>query len=115
MELGVLAEALKSCNKCGIPLQLHHINGIYKHLRAGCNPRAIIQAGRGVTQFNSILGALNIPPIHHKMVVNRQAEIGPHIETVAKDSTEQSLEEENLLTGGTVNEEREISASVDAG
>lgn len=61
---------------------------------------AIIQAGRGVTQFNSILGALNIPPIHHKMVVNRQAEIGPHIETVAKDSTEQSLEEENLLTGG---------------
>lgn len=61
---------------------------------------AIIHAGGGVTQFNSILGALNIPPIHHKMVVNRQAEIGPHIEAVAKDSTEQSLEEESLLTGG---------------
>lgn len=34
------------------------------------------------------------------MVVNRQAAIGPHIEAVAKDSTEQSLEEQNLLTGG---------------
>lgn len=61
---------------------------------------AIIHAGGGVTQFSSILGALNIPPIHHKMVVNRQAAIGPHIEAVAKDSTEQSLEEQNLLTGG---------------
>lgn len=60
----------------------------------------IIPAGGGVTQFNSILGALNFPPIHHKMVVNRQAEIGPHIEGVAKDSTEQSLEEERLLTWG---------------
>lgn len=61
---------------------------------------AIIQAGGGIAQFNNILGALNIPPFHHKMVVSRQTEIGPHIEAVAKASTEQSLEEESLLPGG---------------
>lgn len=49
----------------------------------------ITHESKGATELNNILGALNIPHIHHKMVANRQAEIGPHIEEVAKDSTEQ--------------------------
>ena len=42
--------------------------------------------------------ALNIPPVHHKMLDKRQAEIGLVVEAVAEESVKQSIEEEHKLT-----------------
>ena len=61
---------------------------------------ALIHAGVGVTQINSVFAALNIPPVHHKMLDKRQAEIGLVVEAVAEESVKQSIEEECKLTEG---------------
>ena len=60
----------------------------------------LIHAGVGVTQINSVFAALNIPPVHHKMLDKRQAEIGLVVEAVAEESVKQSIEEECKLTEG---------------
>jgi hypothetical protein len=37
---------------------------------------AIIYAGTGVMQINSLFPALNIPPVRHELIVQKQTEVG---------------------------------------
>lgn len=59
---------------------------------------AIIHAGTGVMQVNSLFSVLNIPPVRHKLIAQKQTEVGHALESVAKESTKDSLEEEHRLS-----------------
>ncbi|KAK3108389.1 hypothetical protein FSP39_006905 [Pinctada imbricata] len=59
---------------------------------------ALTHAGIGVTQLNSFLTALNIPPVHHKLADKRKTVMGLAVESVAHDSILESIEEETALT-----------------
>ena len=54
----------------------------------------MIHAGVGVSQMNSILAALNIPAVQHKLINQRQTEVGQAVEKVANDSILDSLKDE---------------------
>jgi ribosomal silencing factor RsfS len=58
----------------------------------------IIHAGTGVMQVNSFFSVLNIPPVRHKLIAQKQTEVGHALESVAKESTKDSLEEEHRLS-----------------
>eukprot|EP00105_Crassostrea_gigas_P007353 XP_011421563.1 PREDICTED: uncharacterized protein LOC105324211 [Crassostrea gigas] len=75
---------------------------------------ALIHAGVGVSQMNSILAALNIPQVQHKLVSKRQTEVGQAVEVVANSSVLECLEEECNATEKETGS-KDICVSVDAG
>eukprot|EP00105_Crassostrea_gigas_P046668 XP_019930816.1 PREDICTED: uncharacterized protein LOC105348122 [Crassostrea gigas] len=73
---------------------------------------ALIHAGVGVSQMNSILAALNIPQVQHKLVSKRQTEVGQAVEVVANSSVLECLEEECNATEKETGS-KDICVSVD--
>ncbi|XP_060596804.1 uncharacterized protein LOC132750778 [Ruditapes philippinarum] len=123
VELDTLSEGLKSCFACASPLYLENtVNsknfGLASVLDIACqkcgkvkrvhtgrkhgkvydmNTKlaiAMAHSGVGVRQINSILSALNIPPVNHSLLVRRQNEAGQALEDVAKARTEKYLQQE---------------------
>lgn len=64
--------------------------------------------------MNSILAALNIPQVQHKLVSKRQTEVGQAVEVVANSSVLECLEEECNATEKETGS-KDICVSVDAG
>ncbi|XP_052212333.1 uncharacterized protein LOC127831382 isoform X2 [Dreissena polymorpha] len=141
IELDTLAESLSGCSSCQVPINLLNtvgsrdfglacvldilccncgaINNVAtgrKHGRVyDMNTKlalAMVHAGVGVRQINSILSTLNIPAVNHTMLIRRQNEAGQAVEEVAKSSADTFLREEVHLNEMPNNE---IDVSVDAG
>ncbi|XP_061190963.1 uncharacterized protein LOC133199106 [Saccostrea echinata] len=145
VELGVLAEGLRGCCKCGLPLQLSHTISVLTHGLASllkvccsntkCNhinhvktgkkhgkvwdvntklSAAMVHVGIGVTQVNSLLSELNIPPVSHAMLDNRQKEIGRAVQDIAAESMSNALQKELGMMNEEMNE-KGLVVAVDAG
>ena len=56
-----------------------------------------IHSGLGYTSVNKFLNVMNIPSMSNKTFKNYEREMGPVIESVAKDSCEEACEEERQL------------------
>ena len=54
----------------------------------------MIHTGLGEQQVNGFLGQLNIPPVSHSMLDERQREIGEIMEFVAEESMREWKEKE---------------------
>lgn len=54
----------------------------------------MLHAGLGETQINSVLAAMNVPPVSHSMLDQRQREAGLAVENVAEQSINESLQKE---------------------
>lgn len=47
---------------------------------------------------NFFLAAINIPPVSGKVITNRMKEAGLSVEEIAKESMQEAISEERLLT-----------------
>lgn len=99
----------------------HHINKIAtgkKHGRVwDANTKlatAMIHTGMNTSQVNNFLAAINIPPVSEKVITNRMKESGLSVEEIAKESMQEAISEERLLTHEKQGADA-ITASVDAG
>ncbi len=50
----------------------------------------MLHSGMGPTHVNSFLTALNVPPVSENALINRQQEVGPALERVAKQSCQEN-------------------------
>jgi hypothetical protein len=56
----------------------------------------MMHAGIGPTHVNALLTSINIPPVTEHTLISRQAEAGPAIESVARESCIDQSQEEKL-------------------
>ncbi|VDI71554.1 Hypothetical predicted protein [Mytilus galloprovincialis] len=107
VELGVLAEGLSGCKKCGLPLQLAYASDILTYglsaiIKVNTTKRTpkvpMVHTGIGGRQVNSFLTALNIPPVSNTLLSARQKESGSAIETVAETTIAECLSQEIDIT-----------------
>lgn len=58
----------------------------------------MIHTGMNASQVNNVLAAINIPPVSEKVITNRMKEAGLSVEEIAKESTQEAISEERVLT-----------------
>ena len=61
-----------------------------------CYFLGMLHAGIGSTHVNALLTSMNLPPVGVNSFKAREREIGPAIESVAKNSCEKALEAEKM-------------------
>lgn len=58
----------------------------------------MIHTAMNTSQVNNSLAAINIPPVSEKVITNRMKESGLSVEEIAKESMQEAISEERLLT-----------------
>lgn len=58
----------------------------------------MIHTGMNASQVKLFLAAINIPPVSGKVITNRMKEAGLSVEEIAKESMQEAISEERLLT-----------------
>lgn len=58
----------------------------------------MIHTGMNASQVKFFLAAINIPPVSGKVITNRMKEAGLSVEEIAKESMQEAISEERLLT-----------------
>lgn len=58
----------------------------------------MIHTGMNASQVNNFLAAINKPPVSEKVITNRKEEAGLSVEEIAKESMQEAISEERLLT-----------------
>lgn len=58
----------------------------------------MIHTGMNASQVNNFLAAINIPPVSEKVITNKMKEAGLSVEEIAKESMQEAISEERLLT-----------------
>lgn len=58
----------------------------------------MIHTGMNASQVKFCLAAINIPPVSGKVITNRMKEAGLSVEEIAKESMQEAISEERLLT-----------------
>ncbi|XP_066585792.1 uncharacterized protein [Prorops nasuta] len=93
------------CSKClattVVPTSKVHkgVSGLYE--KYDTNSKAVlgaIHSGLGYTSINKFLSVMNLPNMSNKTFKNYEREIGPVVESVAKDSCIEACDEERQLT-----------------
>ena len=63
--------------------------------------KVVVDSGIGEIHINSVLSAINIPPVCHKTLKKCERVVGQALEKGAKESCEKFLEDECMLTSGS--------------
>lgn len=58
----------------------------------------MIHTGMNASQVKFFLAAINIPPVSGTVITNRMKEAGLSVEEIAKESMQEAISEERLLT-----------------
>ncbi|XP_024890202.1 uncharacterized protein LOC112466368 isoform X2 [Temnothorax curvispinosus] len=93
------------CTKCGNSYKVTtnaEVPGD-AHMYYTVNLKAVM--GIGETHLNTILSALNIPPLNPTVVKRHERVAGPAIESIAKDSCREGLQLEKKLTLSALQED----------
>jgi len=58
----------------------------------------VLDGGFGLSHFNAVLSALNVPPVTDKLFKRNERFMGPSIEKIAQDSCRSSIRLEKEIT-----------------
>ncbi|CAC5408794.1 unnamed protein product [Mytilus coruscus] len=114
VELGILADGLRACAKCGLPLQLGHTTSIQCGLSAILKIPCSNTVCRHVNNIPTGKRRERIWDANVKLATARQKDVGVALQEVAKETVDQALCEEIELTKKNKDQDS-ITAAVDAG